>query len=91
MPPDSEDNSGLDPSCVSAGEASRESSQLNERCAEDYAWMQEAASKFSARDEVIALIFHFCERCRRRQWGRVQRIGFVSEFILRSFPTLTLL
>lgn len=56
MPPDSEGNSGLNPSCVSAGGASHESSRLNEHWAEDYALMQEAASKFSTRNELIALI-----------------------------------
>lgn len=59
MPPDSEGNSGLNPPCVSAGEASHESSRLNERCAEDYALMQEVASKFSTRNELIALIYLF--------------------------------
>lgn len=59
MPPNSEGNSVLNPSCVSAGEASHESSRLNECCAEDCALMQEVASKFSARDELIALIFLF--------------------------------
>lgn len=58
MPPDSEGKSGPNPFHISAGETSHESSWLNERCAEDYAWMQEVASKFSTRNELIALIFH---------------------------------
>jgi len=37
MPPDSEGNSGLNPSCVSAGAASQESSRLNEYCAKEEA------------------------------------------------------
>lgn len=57
MPPDSEGNPGLNPSCVSAGEVSHESSGLNGCCAEDYVWMQEAASKFSIRNELIPFFF----------------------------------
>lgn len=59
MPLDNEGNSGLNPSRVPAGGASHESLQLNEPCSEDYALMQEVASKFSIRNELIALIFVF--------------------------------
>lgn len=59
MPLDNEGISGLNPSCVPAGGASHESLQLNEHCAEDYALMQEVASKFSIRNELIALLFFF--------------------------------
>lgn len=104
MPPDSEGNSGLNPSCVSAGEASRESSRLNERRAEDYALMQEVASKFSTRNEPIALIFFFLffsffERCKGREFSLApefrgmflcQDLGYVTTFDLGGQSCLLL-
>lgn len=85
MPSDSEGSSGLNPSCVSAGGASRESSGLNECCAEDYASMQEAASTFSTRNELIAFNFSFLfvgfgfflslEICKLREFPQPQRLG----------------
>lgn len=72
MPLDNEGNSGLNPSCVPAGGASHESLQLNEHCAEDYALMQEVASKFSIRNELIALLVFFVVfvfwKCKWRQY-----------------------